>query len=176
MPSLIFKDELWTLVAFDLAAFHSVTVYFFVWHHGWCIVLSKICPPSLSGCALRLNLLFFLCYMSHQRCIYSCYENSHCNQVQINGKIISVNLKSSRSTAFSILINSETGLQFCHHQLCYFLSPFLSHVAGDDSGLWSLPRQLLVVAASCTSVPAHDVSRLTNSSWVICPLKHMFLF
>lgn len=26
MPSLILKDELWTLVAFNLTAFHSITV------------------------------------------------------------------------------------------------------------------------------------------------------
>lgn len=34
--------------------------------------------------------------------------------------------------------------------------------------------QTIACRSNWTSVPAHDVSHLTITSWIICPLKHMF--
>lgn len=72
-----------------------------------------------------------------------------------------------------MLIYSETVLQYRHPQLWYFFCPlFYPHV---QIMYWTvISPQTIACSSNRTSVPAHDVSHLTITSWIICPLKHMF--
>lgn len=129
-----------------------------------CILLCH-CLDMVTMC-LSLWMMSVL-YQIH----YSYCESSHCDQVQTDGKIISVNMKCSWNTAFSLLQYAEAGSQFCH---LLFFCPLLFPCTDDDTGLQSLPGELPVVAASRTSAPS--LSHLTSSLWVICTLQCMLLF
>lgn len=114
-----------TLISWKRSLFWS---HFLSWAMRWAMVIDCF----RSGCVPLCHCLDMvtICLSSWMMCVlfqihYSYCESSHCNQVQIDGKIISVNMKCSWNTAFSVLQYEEARSQFCH---LLFFALFFFHV------------------------------------------------
>lgn len=199
---ILYKESKWIvqvtklLLSIDSALIHS---YLKFWCHGlslkmsyghWLLLICLLstllafCSSSWRMHSSLQNLLFiFSCACFKAESIISCATWNNRNRAFLVMKTVTVIkwrlmerlfLWISRVPVFSMLIYSETRLQYCHPNSGIFcpqyLSPMYRYYTGLSTPLW----QLLVVAASWTPVPAHDASPLTNPSWIICPLKHMF--
>lgn len=160
-----------TLISWKRSLFWS---HFLSWAMRWAMVIDCF----RSGCVPLCHCLDMvtICLPSWMMCVlfqihYSYCESSHCNQVQIDGK--NYFCEYEMFLEYSIFC-----LAICRSQITILPSvifcPLLFPCTDDDTGLQSLPGELPVVAASCTSAPS--LSHLTSSSWVICTLQCMLLF
>lgn len=127
MPWLIFKDELWTLVTFNLPAFHSVTFL-----SSWMMHSSLQNLLFIFSCACFKAESIISCATWHARDRVFLFMKTVTVIMKIIGKIISVNIKSSCNVVFSTLIYLENGLQYCHPQLWYFFLSSLLPLCTDN--------------------------------------------